>query len=194
VTQRIADEARIALVVNNAGAVLNGGILDNDAETVARLLTLNVTAPTLIAQAAARAFLARGKGGLVNLASVLAIAPELADGVYSGTKAHVLTLTHGLAKLFAGTDVRVQAVLPGVTRTEIFDHTGQDVDQLFPAEMVMEVGDLVDAALTGFDRGETVTIPPLHDESLWTAYEAARLALAPHISRREPGARYRTAG
>ena len=55
----------------------------------------------------------------------------------------------------------------------------------------MEVDDLVDAALVGFDRGELVTIPPLADESLWTAYNEARLALGPHLSRREVADRYR---
>jgi short-subunit dehydrogenase len=57
--------------------------------------------------------------------------------------------------------------------------------------MVMEAGDLVEAALLGFDRGEVVTIPPLADAALWEGYEAARLGLAPHLSRREVAPRYR---
>jgi hypothetical protein len=43
----------------------------------------------------------------------------------------------------------------------------------------------------GLDRQETVTIPPLADEAQWTAYNEARLALAPHLSRREVAGRYR---
>ena len=54
--------------------------------------------------------------------------------------------------------------------------SGKDVDAILPGK-VMEVDDLVDAALVGFDRGELVTIPPLADETLWTAYDEARLAL-----------------
>jgi len=56
---------------------------------------------------------------------------------------------------------------------------------------VMDVHDLVDAALVGFDRGETVTIPPLADEGLYRAYDEARLALGPNLSRREVASRYR---
>jgi short-subunit dehydrogenase len=88
--------------------------------------------------------------------------------------------------------VRVQAVLPGATRTEIWERSGKDVDA-FPAEWVMDVNDLVDAALVGLDRGEEVTIPPLADEALWTAYEDARAAMKGQLSQREPAARYREA-
>jgi short-subunit dehydrogenase len=86
--------------------------------------------------------------------------------------------------------VRVQAVLPGATRTEIWERSGKDVDVLLPG-MVMEVGDLVDAALVGFDKGEIVTIPPLADEAQWIAFTQARLAMAPNLSRKEVAARYR---
>jgi uncharacterized protein len=81
-------------------------------------------------------------------------------------------------------------VLPGATRTEIWERSGKDVDALLPG-MVMDVGDLVDAALVGLDRGETVTIPSLANESQWTAYDDARLALAPNLSRSQVADRYR---
>ena len=80
------------------------------------------------------------------------------DGVYSGTKAYLLNLSLGLATRLGDTGVHVQAVLPGATRTEIWQRCGKDADELMPG-LVMDVGDLVDAALLGLDRGETVTIP-----------------------------------
>jgi short-subunit dehydrogenase len=121
---------------------------------------------------------------------VLALAPEALEGVYSGSKAYLLNLSLKLALDVKVAGVRVQAVLPGATRTEIWARSGKDVDAILPGK-VMEVDDLVDAALVGFDRGELVTIPPLADESLWTAYTEARLALGPHLSRREIADRYR---
>ena len=139
-----------------------------------------------------RAFATRGKGGIINLSSVLALAPEMFDGTYSGTKAFLLNLTQGLAKEVGDKGIRVQAVLPGATRTEIWARSGKDVDA-FPADWVMEAGDLVDAALLGFDRGETVTIPPLADEGKWQAMQDARLAMASELSRREVAPRYRAA-
>jgi short-subunit dehydrogenase len=190
IAQRLSGDAAITLLVNNAGMSLNGSLLENGPEQLNRLIALNITAPTLLASAAGKAFLARKAGGIINIASVLALAPEMFDGVYSGTKAFVLNLTIGLAKQVEPEGVRVQAVLPGATRTEIWERSGKDVNA-FPVEMVMEVDDLVDAALVGFDKGEIVTIPPLADAAQWDAYEAARLALAPGLSRREVAARYR---
>jgi short-subunit dehydrogenase len=196
VTARIAADPAPALLVNNAGIALDGTLADTPAQDVAKLIALNVTAPTLLAQAALRAFKSSGSdnqhgGGIINIASVLALAPELLDGVYSGSKAFLLNLTQGLAhELGPDSPIRVQAVLPGITRTEIWERSGKDVDQ-FPADRVMGVDDLVDAALAGFDQGETVTIPPLQDDAGWTALQEARLALAPQLSRREVAPRYR---
>lgn len=190
VADRIATDPSLTLLINNAGMSLNGGLLDNEAPALERLIALNVTAPTLLASAAGKAFGARKAGGIVNIASVLALAPEQFDGTYSGSKAFLLNLSLSLTEQLRDRGVHVQAVLPGATRTEIWERSGKDVDS-FPPEIVMEAGDLVDAALTGFDRGEAVTIPPLADEGLWETYNEARLALAPHLSRRDVAPRYR---
>jgi uncharacterized protein len=192
VEDRLASDPSITVLVNNAGASLNGGLLDNAPAELAKLIALNITAPTLLASAAGKAFGQRKAGAIINIASVLALAPELFDGVYSGSKAYLLNLTQRLALDLEDKGVRVQAVLPGATRTEIWERSGKDVDALLPG-MVMEVDDLVDAALAGFDKGEVVTIPPLADEGLWTTYHQARLALAPNLSRREVANRYRQA-
>jgi short-subunit dehydrogenase len=190
VQDRLASDAAITVLVNNAGMSLNGGLLDNGPDALQRIIALNITAPTLLASAAGKAFVQRGAGAIINIASVLALAPEMFDGVYSGSKAYVLNLSLSLAQQVKDKGVRVQAVLPGATRTEIWERSGKDIDA-FPQEMVMEAGDLVDAALVGFDKGETVTIPPLADEGQWTALNNARLALAPQLSRRDVAARYR---
>jgi len=191
VAVRLADDPAITVLVNNAGMSLNGGILDNEALQLQRIIRLNVETPTLLASAAGKAFATRGAGAIINIASVLALAPEQFDGVYSGTKAYLLNLSQSLAAQLEGKGVRVQAVLPGATRTEIWERSGKDIDTILPPEAVMEAPDLVDAALLGFDRGETVTIPPLADEGLWTAFTAARHAMGPHLSRRDVAPRYR---
>lgn len=189
IEERLA-QGDVTLLINNAGMSLNGGILDNGPAEFARIVALNVTAPTRLAAAAAKSFVAKGGGAIVNIASVLALAPERFDGIYSGTKGFLLNLSLAMAAQLADRGVYTQAVLPGATRTEIWERSGKDVDA-FPAEMVMAVDDLVDAALAGFDRRETVTIPPLPEEAQWTAFDDARLAMAPNLSRREVAARYR---
>ena len=153
------------------------------------LIALNVLAPTLLARAAGRRFAAERKGAIINISSVMAFMPEVGDGTYSGTKAFLLNLSLGLAEQLEPLGVRIQAVLPGATRTEIWERSGKDVDAL-PADSVMSAEDLVDAALVGFDKGEIVTIPPLHELGLWEEMNRSRLALAPHLANRRVADRY----
>ena len=193
IEQKLASDPSITLLINNAGMSLNGGILENGPEQLTRIIALNITAPTLLASAAGKAFVARGKGAIVNISSVLAFAPEMFDGVYSGTKAFILNLSQSMAAQQKDKGLYVQAVLPGATRTEIWERSGKDVDALLGSDSVMGVADMVDAALIGFDRRETVTIPPLADESQYLALQAARLAMAPNLSKRDVAPRYREA-
>ena len=121
--------------------------------------------------------------------AVLALAPERIHGGYSGTKAYVLNLSVRLHHEVEGKGVRVQVVLPGATRTAIWEKAGTDIASL-PPEIVMDAGDMVDAALVGLDRGEIVTIPSLPDLADWEAYEAARQHMLPKLSLSVPAARY----
>lgn len=195
---RDADVARIeqrlqsddvTMLVNNAGMSLKGGLLENGPAALEQIIALNVTAPTRLAAAAARSFIRRGSGAIVNLSSVLAFAPEMFDGVYSGTKAYLLNLSQAMAAQLGPRGVYVQAVLPGATRTGLWEKAGRDMNE-FPPGFLMEVDAMVDAALVGFDRRETVTIPPLPDEGQFLAMQRARLAMAPNLSRSEVPIRY----
>jgi uncharacterized protein len=189
----LAETPSITLFVNNAGTTIKGGLLNNDAAALTDLIALNITATTVLASAAAKAFKARGKGGIINIASTLAFAPEFFDGVegtYSATKAFIFHLSRSLSTVLTGSGVHAQAILPGAIRTELWTKATAPVEAL-PSEMVMEVSDLVDAALVGFDRGETVTIPTLSDETLWANFEQARGALGPQLSTKQPAPRYR---
>jgi len=190
VETRLASDPAIDILVNNAGMSMSGTVVEVEPAQIERLIALNITATSLLAAAAAKAFVARGRGAIVNIASVLALAPEMFDGLYSGSKAHLLNLSLSLSHQLQDKGVYVQAVLPGATRTEIWERSGKDVDS-FPPEMVMGVDDLVDASLVGFDRRETVTIPPLPDEGQWAALTAARQAMGPNLSRRDVAERYR---
>lgn len=192
VEQALHDDATISLLLNNAGMAVNGSLVEADIDAVETMISLNVTAPTRLAAAAAKAFSSRGAGTIINIASVLALAPEMFSGSYSGTKAYLLNLSISMQQQLTPFGVRVQVVLPGATRTEIWDRSGASVDAL-PAEMLMEVGDLVDAALAGLDLGETVTIPPLPSLEGWRQMEDARRGLAPQLSLRLPAERYRSA-
>lgn len=189
VEQRLQSDASITLLLNNAGMAVSGTFLESDINAVERMIALNVVAPTRLAAAVAKGFAARKAGTLINIASVLALVPEMFSGTYSGTKAYVLNLSKSLQAELGRHGVRVQAVLPGATRTEIWDRAGTPIAHL-PQEMLMDVDTMVDAALAGLDQGEEVTIPSLEAVQEWTALEDARRALGPFLSLRDPARRY----
>ncbi|MDR3508201.1 MAG: SDR family oxidoreductase [Caulobacteraceae bacterium] len=190
VEDRLASDPTISILVNNAGISVGGPVTGGDLDKLETIIDLNITAATRLAGAAATAFAGRGAGLIINIASVLALAPEITNGVYAGSKAYILNLSHALNVELASRGVRVQTVLPGATRTEIWARSGINIDT-FPAEMVMEVDDMVDAALAGLDAGELVTIPSLPDVVDWNAFEAARANLRPNLSRDRSAERFR---
>lgn len=192
VEAKLREDASITLLVNNAGIGTHTSLLESDVERMTQMIELNVTTPTRLTYAAVPGFVARGKGAVINISSIVGIAPETLNGVYGGSKAFVLAFSQSLHHELADKGVRVQAVLPGATATDFWAIGGLPVEHL-PAQIVMRAEDLVDAALVGFDRGELITIPSLHAVEEWEAYEAARQAMAGHLSSNEPAARYRVA-
>ncbi|MDQ0390347.1 SDR family NAD(P)-dependent oxidoreductase [Labrys monachus] len=188
VEARLREDARIGLLVNNAGAAAHGGFANPDIEALDRLIRLNVTAVTRLTGAVVPRFLAEGKGAIVNIASVLAVVPEFPLGIYSATKAYVLSFSQALQAELGPRGIYVQAVLPAATRTEIWERSGRDVNTLTG---VMDVGELVDAAFVGFDRRELVTIPPLPDAGQWEAFDAARRAMMANFAQDHAAERYR---
>ncbi len=189
VAERLRVDDAITMLVNNAGAIAPGTLLSGDSDRLEEMIQLNVVAATRLAVEAARAFVARGHGTIINIASVLALTPEQLNGGYSGSKAFVLNLTQALQAEAGTAGVRVQAVLPGATRTELWDRSGTPIVSL-PAEILMDVDELVDAALSGLDQGEMITIPSLEDPALWRAFSEARAALGPQLSRSHAAPRY----
>jgi short-subunit dehydrogenase len=180
---------RISLLINNAGFGSATPLLQSDVERMDDMIRLNVSALTRLTYAAVPGFVARGGGTVINIASVVAIQPELLNGVYGATKAYVLALSQSLDHELRDKNIRVQAVLPGATATEFWDASGKPLHEL-PPEIVMSAADLVDAALAGFDSGEVVTIPPLADKADWDRYENARRAMFGKLSNALPAPRY----
>lgn len=183
------EDASITVLVNNAGIGTHTTLLESDVDRMEAMVRLNVTSLMRLTYAAVPGFVARGGGTVINIASIVAVAPELLNGVYGGTKAFVQAFTTSLNHELADRGFRAQAVLPGATRTDFWALGGLPVEQL-PSEIVMQAEDMVDAALAAFDQGETTTIPALNDVELWNAFEAARLALGPQLSATRPAARF----
>jgi short-subunit dehydrogenase len=185
---RLRDDEKIGILINNAGAAAPGGFEGSDVDVLDRLIRLNITAVTRLGAAVIPRFLAQGQGAIVNIASVVALAPEFPLGAYGATKAYVLTYSQALHEELGARGLYVQAVLPAATRTEIWERSGRDVETL---QGVMDVGDMVDAALVGFDRRELVTLPSLPDAGQWDALVATRRAMLPNFANALPAERYR---
>lgn len=188
VEARLREDAKIGLLVNNAGMAAHGSYASPDLEGWQSLIALNITALTRLTGAVLPRYLKQGGGEIINIASVLAFAPEMPLGPYAATKSFVVTLTQGINAEVGARGIYAQAVLPAATRTEIWERSGRDVNALTG---VMEVGEMVDAALVGYDRRETITLPSLPDAAQWDAYDGARKAMLPNFSQAHAAARYR---
>ena len=185
-----SDES-VRMLVNNAGIARFSPFAKSSIDDSASQIALNITALTRLALAALPGFVGRNEGTLINIASILAVHALPISTVYSATKAYVLQVSRGLQQELAGTGVKVQAVLPAATETEIWteDVSGVGLSAL-AKDTVMRVDDLVDAALAGFDQGEAVTWPSVGDAGLWDKFEAARGALVGATQTGTPAARY----
>lgn len=185
----LSTDASITMLVNNAGVGALMPLLNSNVDAMEAMITLNVTALTRLTYAVAPAMVARGAGTIINISSIVSIAPEILNGVYGATKAFVLSLTHSLQHELADKGIRVQAVLPGATATEFWSLAGNPVENL-PPSIVMATDAMVDAALVGLNNGEVVTIPGLHDGDKLAAYEATRRELSGLFGNSAPAPRY----
>lgn len=190
VEARLRDDTRIGTLINNAGIAQSGSFIEQTPDAVARLIALNTTALARLASAVAPRFVQAGEGAIVNIGSVVGLAPEFQMSVYGATKAFVLFLSQGLSLELSPKGVYVQAVLPAGTYTELWERANIDISA-YPE--MMKVDELVDAALVGFDRRELVTIPPLHNAARWDALNATRQALLSDIKQARAAERYQTA-
>lgn len=190
VETKLREDWSITMLVNNAGAASVAPLLNANIEKMEDMIALNSIALTRLTYAAAPAFVRRGTGTIINIGSVVGISPETLNGVYGATKAYVLAFSHSLQHELADKGIRVQAVLPGATATDMWEIAGLPWQKL-PPSVVMSVDDMVDAALVGLDRGELVTIPGLHEGDEWTRFEAARRAISQRFGNSVPASRYR---
>jgi uncharacterized protein len=187
----LRDDPNITMLVNNAGVGSVASILQADIDKMQAMIDLNISALTRLTYAVAPAFVARGKGTIINISSVVGIAVENLNGVYSASKSYVLSFGHSLQNELADRGVRIQTVMPGATATEFWDVAGYSPQKT--SEITMQAKDLVDAALAGLDAGELVTIPALHEAEAWTRWEQERREMSAKFRNAKPAPRYHIA-
>jgi len=189
VAAAIAADDSITLLVNNAGTSTFAPVAKTSKAQLDGMNDVNGYALLRLSHAVLPGFVARDRGTLINIGSVLGSFVIPGSSIYSGTKAYVQLFTLGLQGEVAGTKVKVQLVLPAATATEIWEISGVPLSALDQAT-IMTAENCVDAALAGLDMGETITMPSVEDAQLLAAFEAARMALAGATQSGKPASRY----
>jgi len=178
----------ISMLINNAGIGSVASLVDSDVNDMENMIALNITALTRLSYAILPIFAYKNAGTVINISSVVGISSEFLNGVYSASKAYVLSFGHRLQKEFTDKKVRIQTVLPGATATPFWDAAGFSPMKTSPNTMSAE--DCVDAALAGLSQGEMVTIPGLQHYDDWDDWEKGRQALGPKFGNAKPADRY----
>ncbi len=159
VAARLAALPDLELLVNNAGAGGEGRFCEADIGPQLDMIRLHVLASVRLAHAALPGMVERGRGGIINVASLMGFMALPGNVQYCATKGYLITFSRALALELAGTGVRVQALCPGLTHTEFHDDLRKFDKTKFPAILWMRAEAVVDASLQGLARGETVCIP-----------------------------------
>ncbi len=147
----------VDLLVNNAGIGLGVSFQAASQEQVLAQLDINVTAPTVLCHAAVPAMVARGHGGIINVASVAGLIPGRGT-TYAASKAYVISLSEGLSNALTGTGVRVQALCPGFVRTEFHQRAGIDMDKT-PSWTYVDIDELVVTSLADLRANRVLSVP-----------------------------------
>lgn len=159
--RQLAEEGlEIDVLVNNAGFGVFGGFLEIDWERERRMLELDIVALTDLTKRFARDMNSRGRGWILQVASIGAYQPSPTYASYAAAKAYVLNFSEALAYELESTGVVVTVVSPGVTETEFFDVAGQK-PTLYQRMMMMKSEAVVRKALEALHRGRRSLIPGL---------------------------------
>ncbi len=172
--------APVDLLVNNAGASLAGWFGTTDVADEDRQLDLLVRAPMHLMDTAIKSMVGRGRGQVVNVASVAAFTPR---GTYSAHKAWLVNLSQWADWHYASSGVRVMVLCPGFVRTEFHQRADMDISGV-PRWMGLNSDKLVAAALADLERGRTVSVPSLRYKVLATLARHAPTSLVARAAKR----------
>ncbi|MGW8066335.1 SDR family NAD(P)-dependent oxidoreductase [Streptomyces ziwulingensis] len=162
VEKRITAGMPIDLLVNNAGVMLNKPFPLSRVTDEELLINVNIRAVLRLTHAALPGMLVKGSGQVINVASFSALGPGGLATTYPASKSWVLTFTEsvGRSAQVRASGVQVMALLPGFTRTELFDRSGNDLANL-PGWAWLRAEHVVATALRDVSRGRYVSVPSL---------------------------------
>lgn len=148
----------VDILVNNAGFGTYGPFAEIDAERERELVAVNVDALVRLTHAVLPGMLARGRGGILNVASTIAFQPGPYQATYGASKAFVLSLSQALWAETRKSGVTVTALCPGPTRTGFVGALGSDVSHTAIYKHLAAPEPVVSAGLKALDRGKAVVV------------------------------------
>lgn len=149
----------VDILVNNAGFGTYGPFAEVDAQREHELVAVNVDALVRLTHAVLPGMLARGRGGILNVASTIAFQPGPYQATYGASKAFVLSLSQALWAETRKSGVTVTALCPGATRTGFVDALGEDVSHTAVYRRLAAPEPVVAAGLKALDKGRAVVVP-----------------------------------
>lgn len=158
VEKRLQEDARIDLLVNNAGYGVTGAFADLPVDQSMGQVDCNVVALTRLAHAALTTMKPSRRGGIINIASGAAFVPTPKIAIYCATKAYVVSFSLALAEEVKANGVSCLVVCPGFTRTEFQQRAQYDTSSM-PAFLWQTADDCVRESLAAYDRGDTMLVP-----------------------------------
>ncbi|GAB2949737.1 SDR family oxidoreductase [Streptomyces pseudoechinosporeus] len=181
VAGRLSDRKNsVDLLINNAGFGNKGRYLDVPMADELKMLKVHCEAVLRLTSAATESMRDRGRGGVINVASVAAFLPR---GTYGASKAWVVQFTQGAARDLAGSGVRLMALCPGFVRTEFHERAGMGTDNI-PNWMWLDADKLATTALADLARGKSLSIPDPRYKALMGVVKVTPRGLLGGISSR----------
>jgi len=153
-----ANDEHVDCLINNAGFGLAGAVAKLDGAKQRAMIDLNCGLLTELCHAVLPGMIARGRGGILNVASTAAFQPGPFSAVYYATKAYVLSFTEALHVEVRDKGVHVSALCPGPTKTEFFEVAGYGANNMLE-KMAMPSAPVVAAGLAGLAKNQAVVIP-----------------------------------
>ncbi|HIA14245.1 MAG TPA: SDR family oxidoreductase [Nitrospirales bacterium] len=157
VEQNIRDDSSLELLVNNAGFGKIGAYGDLDLDVEDEEIRLNILALVRLTHAAIPGMVARHRGAIINVSSIVAFLPVPFLATYSATKAYVNSFTEAIHEELKGTGVKIQALCPGRTHTEFHERAGINTKN-HPSKG-MEPESVVNASLRALQRDKVICVP-----------------------------------
>lgn len=174
--------APVGLLVNNAGFGLGRAFADDDLDRELGALDVMVRAVMVLSHHAIRSMRARGRGAILNVASV---ASRTGAGTYSAHKAWIVAFTEGLSEELRGTGVTASCVCPGPTKTPFFDNAGVDMSGT-PDWMMSTPEEVVTEALDAVRVGRVLVTPTPTYKVMMAAMKIAPRSVVRRVMRSIP--------